>query len=52
MIRSLRKTHLRAFIILSIVLPLLFLAAVLVRKSAPITPRIPDALLQPERTVR
>jgi len=52
MIRSLRTTHLRVFIVLSIALALLFVAVMLVRRPAPITPRIPDALLKSGEAAR
>ncbi|MGH9843211.1 MAG: hypothetical protein ACREEM_31110 [Blastocatellia bacterium] len=52
MIRPLRKIHRLAFVVLSVALVLLFVVALWVRRPAPITPRIPDVLLQPGGATR
>lgn len=52
MIRSLRKIHRRTFLLLGLALALLFVAALALRRPAPVTPHIPDALLKPGEAAR
>jgi hypothetical protein len=47
MTRPLRKLHRRIFYALALGLVWLFIAAIALRRPAPLTPRIPDALRAP-----
>jgi hypothetical protein len=44
MIRSLRRAHFTSWLILGFAMALLFVAALVVRKPAPVNPRHPDFL--------
>lgn len=48
MIRSLRVRHRRMITLLAVALIALFIAALVARKPAPVTPRIPEALIRVE----
>ena len=45
MIQSLRKTHRLIFLALAVLLPLLFMAALAVRRPMPVNPPLPTILL-------
>ena len=46
MIQSLRKTHRLIFLVLAVLLPLLLIAALAVRRPAPVNPQLPSQLLK------
>jgi len=46
MIRSLRRRHLAVIIVISITLPILFIAGLLARRTVPVMKSVPSNLIQ------